>query len=118
MVNAYALNLKIGLTVTISIRNTSLKDTIYLEDINQYNAQGKLVHKYLNEMVFLSPMQSTAYVIEESDNQREVEGSFIINWAATNSEIKPIFQGVMVSTHGTQGVSFITEGVSVSNKNL
>ncbi len=109
---------KIGLTVTMSIRNTSLKDTIYIEDINHYNSQGELVRKYLNDIMFLTPMQSTAYVIEESEIERELEGGFIVNWGANSSELKPIFQGVMISTHGPQGVSFITEGVSVSAKTL
>jgi hypothetical protein len=109
---------KHGLTVTMSIRNTSLRDTIYIEDIDYYNSQGELVRKYLNDIMFLTPMQSTSYVIEESDIEREVEGSFIVNWGATGSKLKPVFQGVMISNHGPQGISFITEGVSVSAKTL
>ncbi len=109
---------KIGLTVTMSIRNTSLKDTIYLEDINHYNSQGELVHKYLSDMMFLTPMQSTAYVVEDSDIKSDLEGSFIVNWGATTSEVKPIFQGVMISTLGPQGISFVNEGVSVSAKTI
>jgi hypothetical protein len=109
---------KLGLTVTVSVRNTSIKDTIYIEDINHYNSQGELVHKYLNDIVFLTPMQSIAYVIEGTDIAGEVEQSFIVNWGATSSKLKPIFQSVMISNHGPQGISLITNGVSVSAKTL
>lgn len=104
---------KLELTVTLSIRNTSLVDTIYLNDINQYDARGKIVREYLDDLMFLTPMQSTNYVIEEDENEKEVEGSFMVNWGATNSEVVPIFQAVMISAHGPQGISFVTDGVSV-----
>lgn len=107
---------KLRLTVTLSIRNTSQKDTIYLESINQYNAKGKVVQQYLDETMFLSPMQSTNYVIEEDESEMEVEGSFIINWGAKNTHVMPLFQAVMISAHGPQGISFVTEGVSLSRK--
>ncbi len=107
---------KLRLTVTVSIRNTSQKDTIYLENINQYNAKGKIVHQYLDETMFLTPMQSTNYVIEEDESEMEVEGSFIINWGAKSADPKPIFQAVMISAHGPQGISFVTEGVSLTRK--
>ncbi len=107
---------KLALTVTLSIRNTSNRDTIYIQDIDYYNTHGEFVRKYLNDIRFLTPMQSTTYAIEESDIEPEVGGSFIINWGATTSKLKPIFTGVMISNHGPQGISIITNGVSVSAK--
>ncbi len=107
---------KLGLTPTISIRNTSLKDTIYIEEIDHYNSQGELVHQYHENVVFLGPLQSIEYVVAERESESEamIGGSFIIIWGANSSKVKPIFQGIMISSHGPQGISFLTEGVSIS----
>lgn len=108
-------DVKFNLTATLSIRNTSLTDTIYIDDINYYNTEGKLVRDYLaNQTLGLSPMQSIEYVIEEDDTEGGTGANFIINWAANNKHMHPIFQGVMISTNGQQGISFLTEGISIS----
>lgn len=110
-------DVKFNLTATLSIRNTSLVDTIYIDDINYYNTEGKLVRHYLvDQTLGLNPMQSIEYVIEEDDTEGGTGANFIINWAANNKNVNPIFQGVMISTNGQQGISFLTEGVSVSKK--
>ena len=111
---------KLGLTPTISVRNTSLKDTIYIEEIDHYNSQGELVHQYHDNIVFLGPLQSIEYVVAERESESEamIGGSFIIIWGANSSKVKPIFQGIMISSHGPQGISFLTEGVSISAKVL
>ena len=109
-------DVKFNLTATLSIRNTSFRDTIYIDDIDYYNTEGKLVRNYLiDKTLELSPMQSIEYVIEEDDTEGGSGANFIINWAANNKEVHPIFQGVMISTNGQQGISFLTEGVSISN---
>jgi hypothetical protein len=110
-------DVKFNLTATLSIRNTSLVDTIYIDDIDYYNTEGKLVRHYLVEQTLgLSPMQSIEYVIEEEDTEGGTGANFIINWAANNKHVNPLFQGVMISTNGQQGISFLTEGVSIRKK--
>lgn len=107
-------DVKFNLTATLSIRNTSLKDTIYIDDINYYNTEGELVRHYLvDQTLGLNPMQSIEYVIEEDDTEGGTGANFIINWAANNKNVNPLFQGVMISTNGQQGISFLTEGVSI-----
>jgi hypothetical protein len=59
-------------------------------------------------------MQSIEYVIEEDDVKGGTGANFIVNWGALKNDVKPIFQGVMISTSGQQGLSFVTEGVSIS----
>lgn len=110
-------DVKFNLTATLSIRNTSFRDTIYIDDIDYYDTDGKLVRHYLVEQTLeLSPMQSIEYVVEEDDTEGGTGANFIINWAANSKNISPIFQGVMISTNGQQGISFLTEGVSISQK--
>ena len=106
---------KFLLTATLSIRNTSLTDSIFINDVVYFDTDGKKVRNYLSDkQLLLHPMQSIEYVIEEDDDVGGSGANFIINWGATTSKVKPIFQGVMISTHGQQGISFLTEGVSIS----
>lgn len=110
-------DVKFNLTATLSIRNTSLRDTIYIDDIDYYDTDGNLVRHYLVEQTLeLSPMQSIEYVVEEDDTEGGTGANFIINWAANSKNVSPIFQGVMISTNGQQGISFLTEGISISQK--
>ena len=39
---------KHNLTVTVSMRNTSLSDTLYLEKADHYSTEGKLIKPYLD----------------------------------------------------------------------
>ncbi len=105
---------KFLLTATLSIRNTSLTDSVFVNDVVYYDTDGKKVRNYISgKQLLLRPMQSIEYVIEEDDDVGGSGANFIINWGATTSKVKPIFQGVMISTHGQQGISFITEGISI-----
>lgn len=107
-------DIRFNLTATLSVRNTSLSDTIYIEDIDYYNSNGDLVRHYLEKILLLKPMQSIEYVIEEEDTEGGTGANFIVNWGTNDSSVKPIFQGIMISTNGQQGISFMTNGVSIS----
>jgi len=109
-------DVKFNLTATLSIRNTSLRDTMYIQDIDYYDTYGTLVRHYLEEILQLNPLQSIEYVIEEEDTEGGTGANFIVNWGSTKMDLLPVFQGVMISTNGQQGISFITEGISISHK--
>lgn len=109
-------HMKYNLTSTLSIRNTSLRDSIYLEAIDYYDNDGALVRSYIEGVLLLTPMQSVQYVVDESDDQGGTGANFIVCWGANRDQIKPVMQGVMISTKGQQGISFLTEGVSISKR--
>lgn len=109
-------NDKFNLTATLSIRNTSLTDTLFIENIDYYDSDGKLVREYINKTLILTPLQSIEYVINENDNEGGTGANFIVNWAATTRQIFPVIQGVMISTYGQQGISFITQGTSIKHQ--
>lgn len=105
---------KFLLTATLSIRNTSLTDSIFINDVDYFDTDGNKVRNYLSgKQLLLRPMQSIDYVIEEDDEIGGSGANFIINWGATSDQLKPIFQGVMISTNGQRGISFLTDGVSI-----
>ncbi len=102
------------LTATLSIRNTSFTDTLIIKTIDYYDTQGDLVNEYLNEPIFLAPMASIDYVIDEEDESGGSGANFIVVWASEAQQVKPVIQAVMIATNGQQGVAFTTEGVSIS----
>jgi hypothetical protein len=107
---------RFNLTATLSLRNTSLKHSIYVSNVDYYNSAGEKTKSFLNKAILLKPMQSVEYVIEEDDTSGGTGANFIIIWGSESEKVEPIFEGIMISTHGQQGISFSTKGTSVSNK--
>ena len=101
------------LTATLSIRNTSYTDTVFINSIEYFRA-GKRETSYHDKTLVLGPMQSIDYVIDREDTKGGTGANFMIQWGASRN-IKPIFQCVMISTSGQHGLSFTTEGVSLKN---
>lgn len=105
------------LTATLSLRNTSLRDSLFISRIDYYDTDGAKVREYIKDKTLvLKPMQSLEYVIAEKDTDGGYGANFIICWGARNHFVNPVFQGVMLSTYGTQGISFVTDGVSISER--
>lgn len=105
---------RFNLTATLSIRNTSIKDTMYVNSIEYYDTEGNLVHNYIENSIFLKPLETIDYVVEEDDTKGGSGANFLITWSGKTKNLKPIFQAVMVSINGQQGLAFTTEGVSIS----
>ncbi len=100
------------LTATLSIRNTSPRDSIYIKNVNYFNTSGDFIRSYLKQPIFLKPLESIEYVIEEEDTTGGSGANFLITWGA-KTYVEPIFQGVMVGVSGQQGFAFTTEGIII-----
>jgi hypothetical protein len=100
-----------SLTATLSIRNTSFNDSIYVFTIDYYNSAGKKVRRYNDSSFLLKPMESVEFVVENKDNTGGVGANFVVEWGAKPGAQRPYFQGVMIGTTGQQGISFTTEGI-------
>lgn len=98
-----------NLTSMISIRNTSDLDTIYLLRAEYYDTHGKSVRKYVDFPIFLAPMETTEIIIDEIDISGGTGSNFIFEWKIPKNCPEPLFEGVMSSTMGQQGLSFITQ---------
>lgn len=101
---------KHGLTATISIRNPNEKDTLYLSRAEYFGTDGSSIRTYFDTPIFISPMETVEIVIEENDQEGGSGANFIFQWMINPSSIEPLFEGVMISTTGSQGLSFVTEG--------
>ncbi len=100
------------LTATLSIRNTSLRDSLFISKIDYYNTTGDRVRSYIDQPIYLRPMESLDYVIEQQDNSGGSGANFVIDWYS-RKPLHPLFQAVMVGGLGAQAFSFTTEGVEV-----
>ena len=103
---------KVLLTATLSIRNTSETDTLFLGRVDYFNSEGALVRQYLEQSIYLKPLETVDYVIEEKDDVGGAGANFLIDWYA-NKPINPLFQAVMMGAVSNQAFSFTTEGVNV-----
>ncbi|MGB2760601.1 MAG: DUF3124 domain-containing protein [Maribacter stanieri] len=100
------------LTATLSIRNTSLKDSLFVSKIDYYNTEGDLVRSYIDSPIYLTHMESIDYVIEQQDTSGGSGANFMIDWYS-KKQLNPLFQAVMVGGLGAQAFSFTTEGIEV-----
>lgn len=104
------------LTATLSVRNTSIRDSIYVYGVDYYNTEGVLVRNYLEQILLLEPLQTAEFIVEESDNSGGTGANFLVEWGANQANLKPIFQGVMVLKSGQHALSFVTNGISISEE--
>ncbi|MCG6189221.1 DUF3124 domain-containing protein [Maribellus maritimus] len=98
------------LTSTVSIRNTSVNDSIFVTKADYFNTHGKLIRSYVDSPVYLTPMETVEIVIHRRDNLGGSGANFIFEWAVKNPKYEPLFEAVMIWTTGNQGISFTTSG--------
>ena len=101
------------LTVTVSMRNANM-DTVFVTSAKYYNTHGELIRTYFDGPIFLLPMETVEIIIAELDKEGGTGGNFIFEWAADSESMEPLFEAVMISTSGQQGLSFTTEGKRIN----
>lgn len=102
-----------ALTVTVSLRNVSATDTVFVLKADYYNTEGHVIRKYFNDPIFLKPLETVEIVIDEADSTGGTGGNFLFDWAVSDERNAPLFEAVMISTSGQQGLSFLTRGVRI-----
>ncbi|MDO6760699.1 DUF3124 domain-containing protein [Tamlana sp. 2_MG-2023] len=102
-----------NLTAMVSLRNTSAEDTIDVENANYYHTHDELVRTYFDKIIFLAPLETAEIIIDEVDISGGVGSNFIFDWKIPQDCSEPLFDGVMNSTVGQQGLSFTTQAVRI-----
>ena len=105
---------KYNLTAMVSLRNTSETDTIYILKSKYYDTHGKLIKNYIQNPVYMLPMETIEIVINEADVSGGTGSNFIFNWKTPKDTSEPIFEAVMTSTVGSQGLSFTTHAKRIN----
>ncbi len=104
------------LTATISLRNVNRKDTVYIEEAVYYDTHGTPIRNYFARPIFIAPMETVEIVIDEVDLEGGTGANFLFDWRAPLTGNAPLFEAVMISTSGQQGLSFTTQGVRLGPK--
>ncbi len=99
-----------NLTVTLSIRNIDPKSPLTVVSIDYFDTEGKLLTKYLEKEIRISPMASTSVVIKESDKAGGVGAGFKVVWRSEAAICEPLIESVMIGTLSQQGISFTSRG--------
>ena len=99
-----------NLAATISMRNTSTQDSIFILKAEFFDTHGKSIRSYFAKPIFLAPMETVEIVIDQHNDEGGTGGNFIFDWEMKPGTSEPLFEGVMISTLGHQGLSFTTQG--------
>lgn len=99
-----------SLTATVSLRNISVTDTVFIDKATYYNTHGEAIRTYFNKTIYVAPMETVEIVIDESDKEGGTGANFLFNWRIKPNSNEPFFECVMISTSGQQGISFTTQG--------
>ena len=98
------------LTATVSFHNTSRSENIIITKADYFNTDGDIIKSYVNNPVYIRPLETLQIVIAEEDEDGGTGGNFIFDWAKAPETSEPLFEAVMISTVGQQGLSFTTTG--------
>ena len=102
-----------NLTVTASIRNISLTDTVYITRAEYFDTHAKSVHTYFDKPIYVAPLETLEIVIDEIDQNGRMGANFVFDWKIKTKSTEPFFEGIMISTFGKQGNSFTTQGIRI-----
>lgn len=101
------------LSVTLSIRNIDLNNSLTIYSVNYHETAGGLVKEFVNEPIILSPLGSERFVVAQKDNTGGSGANFIVKWSAEKSINPPIVETVMIGTQSQLGISFTSRGQAV-----
>lgn len=101
------------LAATLSIRNTSFNDSLFVSLIDYYNTEGELVRNYIDQPILLTPMATVNYVIEKEDTSGGPGANFIIKCSSDKENLKPLIQAVMVGVSSNKGYAFSTDAYEI-----
>jgi hypothetical protein len=105
------------LTVTLSIRNVDLKQSITITSVDYFGTKGEILKNYLDKNFVLGPLESTRYVIPYKDKAGGSGANFVVVWKSEKSVNLPIVESVMIGAEGQQGISFTSRGQAITNSN-
>ena len=102
-------NQEVLLSATSSIRNTTLKKSLYINKIDYYGTNGELIKSYIKNLIKLPPMATLNYVVEKEENKGGPGTDFIIDVEGLDDTVK----AVMIGDFSNKAFAFNTQGTPV-----
>ncbi|MBX3053220.1 MAG: DUF3124 domain-containing protein [Caldilineaceae bacterium] len=104
----------IELAVTLAVHNADFTYPIILTSVRYYNTDGQMVREYLSQPQQLGAMASADFFVDAGEQTGGVGTNFIVEWVAEQPVYEPVVEALMLSTSGTQGLSFTSPGRVIS----
>ena len=109
---------RFGLGITLSVRNSDRKESIVVESVDYRDAGGQIVRRFVEAPLRIAPMAVFEIFVGEKDVVGGAASSFLVEWTADRAVSAPIAETVMIGTAGTQGISFTSRGVVISERGI
>ncbi len=106
-------NRKVLLSATLSVRNTTLKKSLYINKIDYYGTDGAFVKSYVNNTIELPAMGTLNYIVEKEEDKGGSGANFIIEVEGVDDTVTPVIEAVMIGNFSNKGFAFSTEGTPV-----
>jgi hypothetical protein len=103
----------IKMSISLNVRNTDIAEDLYIESIDYYNTEGKLVKNYIAQPHILKPMGSVDFIVDLEDMNGGNGAKFLVKFASKSNVSTPIIQAIMSHIVGNNHVVFVTEGVII-----
>jgi hypothetical protein len=105
----------VDLSATVSVRNVSPRSPIVIEFARYYDSAGRHVRDYIDVPSELPPLATVEFVVFRDDAAGGPGANFLIGWAGALDVDGPLIEAVMVGQTGNAGISFTSQGRTVSN---
>lgn len=104
-------------TVILSIRNTSLTEDIYINDVDYYDSYGVKLESLVKKTNKVRPLETREFIIDFKDQKGGSGANFIVSYGAKH-ELKdlPIIESVTIGHHGNNGFTFTSNSQVIQAK--
>ena len=106
-------NRKVLLSATLSVRNTTLEKSLYINKIDYYDTKGAFVKSYLSKPIELPAMGTLNYIVEKEEDKGGSGANFIIEVEGVDNTVTPVIEAVMIGNFSNKAFSFLTQGTPV-----
>lgn len=115
--NIVSTDQPIEMKANLFIHNADTQNSISIIRVDLYDANGKLVEKYLTQPLIISPLAAARFVVKGSiKGEAGAAANFLVQWRAENKVIEPLLESVFVGSSGTHGYSFSSQGRIVAEE--
>ncbi len=101
------------LTVTLSVRNTSIDHGIAIQSVRYFDTKGNEVKSHLAKPLRLGPLATAEFLVKRSDTSGGSGANFLVEWSSSENVTNPIVESVMIDTSADQGISFVRSGTVI-----
>ncbi|MCX4246153.1 DUF3124 domain-containing protein [Paraliomyxa miuraensis] len=106
----------VSLAATLSLRNTSEDLPVYIDAVEYYDSDGKLLQDMLPAPSRLGPMMTAEFFISRFDRSGGSGANFLVRWSADEPGHGLLVEAVQQGRDGNAGISFVTQGKLIKPK--